>query len=352
MTHARSMNRLRTFFFLFILVSVVSTAFFFMRLANGGAMVEGTRFLMGTVVQIKVPAGSSDEKARAGLALDRAFDEIARVEGAFSVFKVDSEISRINRMASGGPVTTTDEVLGLIERSIEYSRKTKGAFDITVKPLVDLWYHAKVSQRLPADEKVRDALAKVGSQYISIDRQNKTVRFGREGMGLDLGAIAKGYATDQAIKVLKSNGIQRAIVNSGGDIYCLGRRSATGPWKVGIRHPRDKAKIFAELKLKDMAVDTSGDYEKYFTLNGRRYAHIIDPRTGYPVGDNVVSATVTAREAATADALATALCVLGREGLKMIEPMGAGALIIYKEGGALKVEMSKGMEARYEIVRQ
>jgi len=338
---------------LLVIAVAVFLTLFFLRVAPGVTMIEDTKLMMGTIVQIKVPVRSKEEARRAEEAVKKAFAEIGRVEDTFSVFKVDSPISRINRDAAEMPVAATGEILDLIERAIEYNKKTEGAFDITVKPLVDLWHHARISQKLPADEEVKKALEKVGSQYILVDRANGTIGFKKEGMGIDLGGVAKGYATDRAIEILKANGIKAAIVNSGGDMYCLGTRSRKRPWKVGIQHPRDKEKVFAEVKLKDAAIDTSGDYEKFFTLNGRRYAHIIDPRTGYPTGDGTVSATIIAKEAAVADMLATAACVLGKDSLRIINSMnGVDAILIYKEKDGLADAMSNGIETRYEITQK
>lgn len=322
--------------------------FVLVRVTKDATMVSATRFLMGTVIEIKSPAVSDEDKKRAEVAIEKAFKEIARVEDVFSTFKVDSEISKINREAVNGPVKTTDEVLDLVERSIEFNKKTEGAFDITVKPLVELWHHARVSQRLPTDVELKSALARIGSRYISINRPDKSIGFKIYGMAIDLGGVAKGYATAQAVKVLKENGIKNAIVNSGGDMYCMGMRSPASQWRVGIQHPRDKGKVFAELKLKDMAIDTSGDYEKFFMLNGKRYSHIIDPRTGYPIGDNIVSSTIIAKDPATADMLATSLCILGDKGLKIIKTMdGIDAIIIKNKFGVLETKMSDRAEKKY-----
>lgn len=274
---------------------------------------------MGTIVQIKVPLGMGVDRKRAESGIEKAFEEIGRVEDLFSVFKEDNEISKINRLHANEPLKIKDEVFGLIEKAIEYNSKTEGAFDITIKPLVDLWRQSGGTKTTPSEEAIKAALAKIGSDCVVLDKFNKTILFKKEGMALDLGGIAKGYATGRAIYILKENGIKNAIVNSGGDMYCLGRRPGNKQWKVGVQHPRDKDKIIFELNLENEAIDTSGDYEKYFILNGRRYSHIIDPKTGYPIGDKIISATVIADDSTTADILATALCILGEGGLSAVE---------------------------------
>lgn len=325
--------------------AAVSTAVI---LSSSGVTVEKTGLMMGTVVEIRAVARRGLTGAQAEAAIDRAFAEMARVEGIFSVYRKDSEISRINTMKAAEKMTLSEETFGLIGKSVAYSAKTGGAFDITVKPLVDLWARAKSEGRLPASEEIDAARGRVGSQYLVLDEGKRTISFAKDGMALDLGGVAKGYAADRAIAVLRKNGVKDAIVNAGGDAYCLGRRSAFRSWKVGVRHPRKPGALIIELPLEDRAIDTSGDYEKFFMLAERRYSHIIDPRSGYPVGDDVVSATVLAPDSTTADILATALCVLGEAGMRLIEGDPAlDAIMIRMKGGGLEMVTSKGLR-RYE----
>lgn len=316
-------------------------------------IVDLEKPVMGTIVQIKVPVDRRQEEGVTKSAVRKAFAEMERVEAIFSVYKRESEISKINRLETGEALKVQEEVFNLIERSIVYTEKTKGVFDITVKPLVDLWNAAKAEDRLPTDDEIKNALDRIGSQYVILDRANQTISFKKEGMALDLGGIAKGYATDRAIKILKESNIRNAIVNSGGDMYCLGRKSEGTLWNVGIQHPRRKGEICLEIELENMAIDTSGDYEKYFLLGGRRYSHIINPRTGYPIGDNIVSASIITKDSAAADALATALCILGRDGLDIINSMEeTDAILILKEGDKLKIELSEGLKARYGLIEK
>ena len=335
------------------------------------AMVSESRLLMGTTVEIKVPAGTGYGRKVIDNAMDRAFAEIERVEGLFSVYKKTSEVSRINKLKKDRPLRISSEVFDLIERCKEYTEKTGGAFDVTVKPLVDLWgfgggeksevrsqrsevrgQKSEVRVQIPSDDEIKNALECVGSQYIVLDSEKMTISFKKDGMAIDLGGAAKGYATDCAVSVLKSLGIDNAVVNSGGDMYCLGRKSRKNMWKAGVTHPRKKGSVFFELRLENKAIATSGDYEKYFEIDGRRYSHIIDPRTGYLVDGNVVSASVAADSAATADILATALCVLGDEALWIVELVsGADALLVMKEGTNLKTEMTKGFKAGYNVIK-
>lgn len=322
-------------------------------------VVARSRILMGTTVEIKVPQQKGLGPRVIEAAIDKAFGEIERCEALFSVYKTDSEISRINRLKKKNKaLKISEETFSIIKSSKEYCEKTGGAFDITVKPLVDLWgFHearsAKREVRIPSDDSIREALNRVGSRHIVLDELKRTIAFDVDGMEIDLGGVAKGYAADRATGVLKSCGIKNAIVNAGGDMYCLGRKSKKHLWKAGVRHPRKKDEIFFELHIENKGIVTSGDYERYFDVDGRRYSHIIDPKTGYPVEEKVVSATVIADDAETADMLATALCVTGVPALKVVESVsGADALLIVKEEKGLKTEMTKGFKAGYNVIEQ
>jgi thiamine biosynthesis lipoprotein len=314
-------------------------------------IIEDSRFFMGTVVQIKVsidPAKGGEAGAKD--AINKAFDEIKRVEDVYSVYKDTSEISRINRLRKNERLQITDGVFNLIRKTLDYSERTGGAFDITVKPLVDLWGRAKKANKPPDEYELKRALGRAGYQYVALDEAARTIHFKKEGMSIDLGGAAKGYATDRAARILEENGIENALVNSGGDMYCLGKRTARELWKVGVQHPRDRNRSFLEIRLKDRAIDTSGDYERYFVIDGKRYSHIIDPRTGYPIGDNVVSASVIAPDSTTADILATAMCVLGEKGFSIIKGFGdIDAVLVTFEAGRLTVKMSEGIRERYDI---
>ncbi|MFA5143866.1 MAG: FAD:protein FMN transferase [Candidatus Omnitrophota bacterium] len=335
-----------TVFFLAAVLLVISgdSALF----AGGAArLIEDTRLMMGTEVRIQIPVSGAQDELSARQAMDKAFEEISRLEALLSVYSKESEVSRINARKAGEAVKVSGEVFGLIERSIDCSMKTNGAFDITVKPLVDLWGEAGKMEKLPSRASIELALKKVGFRHLLLDKDNSTITFEVDGMALDLGGIAKGYATGRAVAVLKANGIKAALAGSGGDIYCLGMRSENEMWKVGIQHPRDDKKLFAALRLKNQAIDTSGDYEKFFMLGGKKYSHIIDPRTGWPVDNGVVSVTVVSDDPVAADAFATALCVSGADALTVADSLALDTLVIRQENGSLKVGMSGGFKEQY-----
>lgn len=288
--------------------------------------------LMGTLVEISI-ADEDKDATEIDLAIDKAFKEIKRIEDLLSPYNKDSEISRINRLGEREAITVSDETFSLIKRSIEFSRISEGAFDITVAPLLELWGFSidpsAGSPVIPSEEEVKTKLSLVGWDRIITHDRSRSIAFSRAGMKIDLAAIAKGYAVDRAIEALRGEGITRAIVDAGGDIYCLGAKSETEPWVIGIKDPRRPNEILNTLDIIDRAIVTSGDYERYFIVEGKRYSHIIDPRTGYPVQNKVMSVTILAPGCLEADALATAVFVMGEEkGAEFIDQFDSVEVII------------------------
>ncbi|MCM8770395.1 MAG: FAD:protein FMN transferase [Candidatus Omnitrophica bacterium] len=257
------------------------------------------RFLMGTVVEVT----SSDRRAA-----EIVFGEISRIENLLSKYKEYSEISQLNKK---GRLKVSPETLYIIKKAKELYELSGGVFDITVAPLLDVWGFSQRQYRIPPEREIKNTLKLVGSEKIIIDDKKNEIRFKIKGMSLDLGAIAKGYAVDCAIKKLKEAGVKSALVNAGGDMYCLSNKDGR-PWRIAIKNPRGEG--FTDyLELSDKAVATSGDYEQFFIAEGRRFSHIFNPKTGYPADAKVVSVTVVADDCLTADALATAIFVLGKD---------------------------------------
>lgn len=284
-------------------------------------------FLMGTAVDITV---HNRDSGAAGKAVKEAFAEAERLEAMFSVYREDSEVSRINSNAGKEAVRVSEETFYLIDRAVEFSRISGGAFDITVMPMVELWKPADGGY-VPSEEEIAEVMPLVGYGSILLDRENSSVKLLRKGMKIDLGAVAKGFVVDRMADVFKRAGMSGALVNAGGDIYALGTSYSGGGWRVGLRHPREKEKIVDVFTLEDRAAATSGDYERYFMRDGERYSHIIDPGSGRPAR-GVISVTVLAESCMEADALATMLFVMGlEEGKRVIEEFNAEA-VIFKEG--------------------
>ncbi len=278
--------------------------------------LKESSLLMGTVVEITV---QHKDATAARKVIQDTFDEGKRIENLLSIYKKGSEISMVNLKAGLEEVKVSGDSLYLIEKALYYSELSDGAFDITVGPLIELWGFNGGKRKVPRKSTIKKALALINYRKVTINREKSTVKLEKPGMKIDLGAIAKGYAVDRMIAVLENKGIKEAIVNAGGDIYALGNPAGKGGWEIGIRNPRKRSEIIDVIKLKDKAIATSGDYEQFFFAAGRRYSHIMDPRTGLPAS-GVVSVTVIAQTAMAADALSTTLFVLGKEeGEKLIK---------------------------------
>jgi len=296
-----------------------------------------SQFLMGTLVEISV---FEKDKDIAQLAIQKAFNEIQRMEELMSTRIPGSEISKINRSAGLGPVPVSAEVFAVIEQALYWAEQTNGALDISLEPVQKLWDFDGNHSSLPDKNALEQALSKVG--YRKIQLKNQTVFLTEKGMGLHLGAIAKGYAVDRAIKILKELNIHHALVNAGGDLKTLGLRPDQTAWKIGLQHPRKPESILASFSLSGKAVATSGDYQKYFEHEGTRYHHILNPKTGYPV-TGVMSATVVTETVMDADALSTALFVMGtKKGLAFINSLKDVQGLLMNQDSAL--HFSQGMK--------
>jgi len=309
---------------------------------------EESKFLMGTIVEITAVGDERDCQQ----AMKLAFDEIRRIDSLMNVHAEDSEISRINASAGKSAVEVGSDTLTVINQSLRFADLTDGALDITVAPLMDLWGFGGESTRVPLDDELKEKLSLVDYKKVHVDKDRSTVEL-PSGMRIDVSGIAKGYAVDRAIQVLKDAGIRNAMVNAGGDIYALGSPSKKKLWRIGIRHPRDNSDLLGILQLEDKAVATSGDYENFFEVDGKRYCHIIDTRTGRPV-EGIMSVTIVADNTMEADALATAVFPLGPDdGMKLIESLEGvdGLIMTGKNEDDMKILVSSGMEQRVQLLR-
>ncbi|MGR6836645.1 FAD:protein FMN transferase [Syntrophomonas erecta] len=279
-------------------------------------MQEYTRenFAMNTLVRIRL---FSSDPELGHKALDEAMAEFTRIGNLTDKFAEknlpDPEISdvyQVNKNAGLKPVAVSEDTLAMLETSSYFAGLCAGAFDVTIGPVMELWGFGYNQYRVPPDEELKSRLALVDYQRVVINKEEKTVFLPRKGMQIDLGGIAKGYATDRAAEKLRQMGIKSAIINAGGNIYALGAKPDGSPWLAGIQDPRDKNKLMTVLQVKDRAVVTSGDYERYFIREGIRYHHILDPSTGKPARE-VISTTIVAPSATDADVLSTTLFVLG-----------------------------------------
>jgi thiamine biosynthesis lipoprotein len=253
------------------------------------------------------------DRVRMEAAADAAFDEVRRLDELLSNYRPESEWSQVNLHAAEKPMKVSPELFQLLSACVEYSQESDGAFDISVGPLMKVWGFYKGSGHLPHRPEISAALTKVGYRHIHLDRAAQTVWFDRAGVELDPGGIGKGYAVDRMVDVLRKNGVQIALVaGSGSSIYGMGAPPAEPKgWRVDIRDPKDSHKTSTEVFLKDTSMSTSGSYEKFFRAEGRTYAHIMDPRTGYPAQGSV-SVSVIAPRTIDSEAWAKPYFVNGR----------------------------------------
>lgn len=322
-----SIPRLDVNFRIIRICLVVLAAFWLVSCGSGdsGKITRVSRIAMGTLVEISV-SGSAE---KAGHAIEAAFDEIKRIEDLTSFHK-SSGLTELNNSAGKGPVQPGAELTDLIKRSLEFSDMSGGAFDPTIGPLAQLWnFSGESGPRLPELSEIQRVLPLVGWKFMKVDAVQGLVELTREGMSVDLGAIAKGYALERASAKLRENGVTSGLINAGGDIVAFGKKGPDKPWRVGIQDPRNPSGVIAVAAINDRAVVTSGDYERYFFDSDKRYHHLLDPKTGFPA-DRLQSVTIVAPDAVTADALSTAVFVMGKdEGLALIEsqPDVAGLMV-------------------------
>jgi len=297
--------------------------------------------LLGSPFEITVVA---KDTIQANQYEDQAIAEVKRIENLISDWIPTTPVSQINQAAGKKAVTVPLELIELIERSIKISKLTDGAFDISYASMDRIWKFDGSMKEMPSPEAIQQSVAKVGYQKIIIDKENQTVMLKDVGMKLGLGGIGQGYIADKIKALLQSNGCVAGLVNVSGDISTWGKQPNSEQWKVGIKNPMNKNKIFATFPLEDTAVETSGSYEKYVTFNGKRYSHIIDTRTGYPA-TGLISVSVFAKTTELADALATGVFVMGKDaGMNLVNQLpGISCIMVDEEG---KVSTSKNIDLK------
>jgi thiamine biosynthesis lipoprotein len=283
--------------------------------------------IMGTRVAVEL---WSEDAALATRAMEAVIAEMRRTDELMSTYKPESQLSAVNAHAFEGPVEVDPEIIEVVTRSFDFSRMSAGAFDVTYAS-VGYLYDYRARQR-PSGEQVTAALPAVDYRQVQVDSKRNTIRFLRPGMRIDLGGIAKGYAVDRSIEILRELGIEHAMVNAGGDTRLLGDRRGK-PWIVGVRDPRNEGRMVTRLPLENEAISTSGDYERYFEEDGVRYHHILVPGTG-EVARAVRSATIIGPDATLTDGLSTTVFVLGVErGMELVSRLpGVEAVIVDKDG--------------------
>ncbi|MHC5112927.1 MAG: FAD:protein FMN transferase [Planctomycetota bacterium] len=306
--------------------------------AQESTFVTSTALIMASPVSVQAPVDQVDTAA------EIVFGVFRDVDARMSEWKDSSPLSSVNRAAGYGAVPVPDDLRAVLRRGVQIGDLTNGAFDVTWAALWGLWDFKAETPRVPDDDKITERVALVDYKRVEIDDDAGTVRLAEPGMMLGLGGIAKGYALDQSAEALRAKGIHSFLISAAGQML-VGAEKNGRPWRIGIRDPRgEPADFFAHIEVTNTSVSTSGDYEQYFVLDGRRYHHILDPRTGRPAR-GVRSATVVCADATLADALSTSLIVLGPDaGLALVETLPGVEAVVVDQEGALHVSSGLGDE--------
>ncbi|MBQ3573525.1 MAG: FAD:protein FMN transferase [Clostridia bacterium] len=287
---------------------------------------SGTELIMDTVCTVRIGGDNAQEIAKA------VFERIRGISEKTDYFSETSEVSKINQADANVPIELSEDVFNIIKMSLEISRRSEGAFDITLAPIKDLWNISGGAHKPPANEEIEKALSFVGYEKLILNEEDKTLTKTADGVKIDLGGAAKGYAADRAAGVLREYQTAYGIIDLGGNIYAFGKNPsrADGKWLIGIQEPFGKSGEYAETVLiDDGAVVTAGTYQRYFEWDGEKYHHIMSSKTGRPADSGVASASITSQSALLADCVSTACVVLGEEkGRALSEEIGCG-LIIY-----------------------
>ncbi len=301
---------------------------------------ERTEELFGTFVSVKVYA---DDRKTADAALDAAFSRAAALESILSPTIADSELNAVNASAFSNAAAISEDFEFLLEKSLYYTELTDGAFDCTIGELIDLWGIGTGHARIPETLEIRDALHPIGSEVVLL-ADDGSVRFSDERVQLQFGAIAKGYIADEMKETLQMHGIESGTLVLGGNVLTIGSKPDADAWTIGITDPFHPEQITASVKVSDLSVVTSGNYERYYEYNDIRYHHILDPKTGCPADSGLVSTTIIAESSLECDALSTAVYVLGAEkGMALLERLeGVEGILITDDGEFL---LSSGMYA-------
>lgn len=288
---------------------------------------------MNTFCEIQL---ESEDNVLAEETQEAVFFELRRIEHLFSRYIENSEIFNLNLYAHKRAIRVSDEVFDLILRALEFSKLTYGAFDVSIGAAIDLWRQAENQNALPAEAQIRKLKSCTGYRNITVDRNDQTIHFLNPEIRLDLGALAKGYALDRAIAILKKRGVQKAQINIGGNIYLLD----TQPQLIALRNPLLPDETLTTVSILNSAISTSANYERFFTIANKRFGHILDPVSCDPVESDILSVSVISQDAALADAVSTAIFVLGlNEGRQLVKKLGIKAIVIAKAGFTARVKV-------------
>lgn len=309
--------------------------------------ITRTETLLHTVVQLQVYHEGTED------IIQEAVDYMVEMEAQLSTNVKDSDVYRINKMAGIEPVEVRPETFDIIQRAIKIAEESVGLFDISIGALTNLWQIGSEDARVPSDEEIQEAIKHIDYKKIILDEENMTVMLEDEGMALELGGISKGYIGSGVVDILRENNVTTAIVNLGGNVIVMGTSpNSDEGWNVGVQDPDEvRGEIVGTQRVKNAAIVTSGIYERYLEVDGHRYHHIMDPRTGYPLDNEISGVTVFAPTSFDGDSYSTALFLMGiDEGIEFINSKeGFEVAYIDKEGG---VHLSDGIKDSFELTNE
>lgn len=340
------MNKFKKRYFSIFLVLILSVNIFIVGCSKENVEpITKTAFALDTICKITIYDKASEK------VLDECFAKLKDVEKKMSVDIKNSEVSNINNMAGLKYVKVSAETFKVIESGKKFSNLTQGKFDITVGPLVKLWGINTPHARVPSPVEIKSKLPLVSYKNILLNDKEKKIMLKKKGMSLDLGGIAKGYSGDVISQVLKDNGVKHAIIDLGGNVLTIGSKLDGSDWRVGVQNPLSpRGDYLGIVSVRDKAVVTSGIYERFFIKNGKRYHHILDTATGYPVDNELASVTIVTDLSMNADALAKAFCMGVKNGLSFIEKQnGVEAIFVTKDS---KVYITPGLKNKFTITDQ
>ncbi|MFL0167469.1 FAD:protein FMN transferase [Candidatus Clostridium helianthi] len=316
---------------IFILMAVIITVVLFFVLVTGKIEkheVAKSSYALGTLINLR----ANGNKAK--VAIDKALERLNEIDNRMSAFKESSDISKINFNAGNKGEKVNNDTYFVVKKAIEYSRILEGTFDPTIRPLVKLWSIGTKEERIPEKSKIEKVLKLINYNDVIFDDKNNLIMLKHDKQALDVGGIAKGFAADEVRDIFYQHNIKSALIDLGGNIFALGSKEDGSAWKVGIQNPfKPRGEFIGILSVKNKSIVTSGNYERYFIKDGKKFHHIIDPKTGYPSESKIISATIISDNSIDGDGLSTGVYIIGIDkAMKIIETIeGIDAIFITED---------------------
>ncbi|WP_238881923.1 FAD:protein FMN transferase [Clostridium sp. YIM B02551] len=313
---------------------------------EGSIPIIKCSYVLGTIINLKV-YGKNATKG-----IDKSLKRLQEIDDKMSVFKEDSEVSKINKNAGVCLQSVSMDTYYVLETSLKYSEMSKGAFDPTIRPLIDVWGFGRGIQEVPDKEKIEKVLKLVNYKDIRINKYEQSIGLNNKDQSIDLGAVAKGFAADETRDILLKNNVKSAVIDLGGNIFALGGNLKGDPWRIGIQDPvKPTGTYMGVLSVKNKSIVTSGNYERFFISRGKRYHHILDSKTGFPSENGVISVTIISDNSIDGDALSTCAYVMGLEkGYKLIQSIPNVDGIFITENK--KIYITDGIKNNFKLVNE